>query len=82
MKKMYVNFKHAINKLGGLGQNSYTLLITVVRRLSFHLHLDRNLGKVMSNGGILSSSLGKIKKEIDNMETIRRRSCETNRQFY
>lgn len=82
MKKVYLNLKSAVNELGGLGRNSYTLLVTVVRRLSFHLHLDRNLGKVMSNGGILSSSLGKIKKEIDNMEAIRRMSCETNRQYY
>ena len=76
MKKVYHNFKHSINDLGGLGRNASALLATVVSRLTYHLHKDDTLGSIMRNRGILSSSLRKIKYKIEEMEADRHKMCK------
>ena len=81
MRKVYHNFKHSINDLGGLGRNASALLATVVSRLSYHLHKDDTLGSIMRSRGILSSSLRKIKYEIEKMEAARHKTCQTKSKY-
>ena len=64
-------FKSSIAKLNGLEETSYIFLLTVIKRLSFHLHLDRTLGRLMNNRGILWRCLDNITQEIERLKVHR-----------
>ena len=74
-----MNFVNAINEHSehGLGETTYIFLLTVFNRLSFHLHLDRTLGTLMHNEGILSLCMNKIRKEIEHLRISPYSNCKT-----
>ena len=62
---MYERFLTSIDKLDGDEEAAYVFLLTLLKHLRFHLHLDRTLKRLMNDGGILSLYLNNITIELE-----------------
>ena len=61
-------FIRSIDKLDQLEEHSYIFLLTVIKRMNVHLHLDRTLGILMNNRGVLTQCFNDITKKIGRMK--------------
>jgi hypothetical protein len=76
IKNLYKHFITGLEKLDELDEHSYIFLQTIFKSLSFHLHLDRTLGRLMNTRGILRQCLNNIKREIERMKVSHtKRNC-------
>ena len=65
ISNMYDRFLTSIDKLDGDEEATYVFLLTLLKYLRFHLHLDRSLKTLMNDGGILSLYLNNITIELE-----------------